>query len=210
MKLKDKAYDIIKERIINCVYAPGSPLNEKEITDEIQVSRTPYREAINALHQEDLVEFIQRGVYVANITLKDINDLYAVRGELEPFAVRLASQNIPDDVLASYYESMKAQLGKTSIGKDEDLHQMILQYANNKLLSRMMGSIYTKNHRISVLCAKDESNLLITKEQHFKIIERMKGNDTEGAVQAMREHISSSKERALKYLYMQDDKMYIR
>lgn len=65
MVLREKAYRIIKERIIKGEYRPGQPLNEKAIIEELSISRTPFREAIHALNEENLVQvYPNRGIFV--------------------------------------------------------------------------------------------------------------------------------------------------
>ncbi|MEG2678136.1 MAG: GntR family transcriptional regulator, partial [Oscillospiraceae bacterium] len=68
--LKEKAYAKIKENIISLAYAPGEFLNETQLSEEIGVSRTPVREALNHLEKENLVRVIpKRGVMVSEINI---------------------------------------------------------------------------------------------------------------------------------------------
>lgn len=208
MSLKDKAYAIIKDRIVNCYYPPGSFLSEREIIDELGLSRTPFREAANILCQENLVEIIShKGMFVTGITLKDVVDLYCIRERLELLALELALENIPDDVLELHYNIAKAALQDTSeaqkiavrdaVQEDEELHKMLLRYSNNALLVRTMEGIYDHNHRIRVISTEQPGIIQVTKEQHFAIISCMHSKDRKAALDAMREHITSSKDRAL-------------
>ncbi|HBU12731.1 MAG TPA: hypothetical protein DEB31_08410 [Clostridiales bacterium] len=211
MTLKEKAYAIIKERIINCVYAPGTVLNEKQIIAEIGVSRTPFREAATALKQEGFVQIVPRkGMYVSPITLKDISNLYEIREVLEPKALELAMERIPADILKEYYGNMKAlQKVDNSMEEKEDLHKLILKYVDNALLEQMLNDLYTSNHRLSFLCGRDAQNLLVTKGQHLRIAKRMVSGDKQAAMDAMVYHIKSSKERAMRYLHEQEGKLNI-
>ena len=95
MVLRDKIYKTIKERITNGTYAPGQPLDEKKIIEELQTSRTPFREAINALSEEGLVEvYPYRGIFVRDLSVKDIADGFDIRLLLEPRVLELACQRI--------------------------------------------------------------------------------------------------------------------
>ena len=60
VNLKNKAYQLIKERIMTCEYGPNSFLNEADLIQEIDASRTPIREALNKLEQEGLVQIIPK------------------------------------------------------------------------------------------------------------------------------------------------------
>lgn len=69
--LKDKAYAIIKDKIINCEYLPGEVLSESRLLEEIKSSRTPIREALNKLEQEKLVCIMpKRGILVNEVTVE--------------------------------------------------------------------------------------------------------------------------------------------
>ena len=83
--LKERAYRIIKDKIIRCEYMPGDFLNEKSLIEEIGASRTPIREALNKIEQENLVKIIpKRGVVVSEITMKDISEIFQVRECVSP------------------------------------------------------------------------------------------------------------------------------
>lgn len=205
MNLKEKAYDVLKERIINGVYSPGQMLNEREIIEELNISRTPFREAVNALGKESLVNiYPRRGMFVAEITVKDVADIYSIRKVLEPFAVRLAYGNIPDEVLLDLKERM-LDVNKTnydqSIREDEDLHGIILRYADNAYLSRMMENLYEHNKRVRVLSTRSEDVVEATINQHLVILEAMLAGDVDKAATKMEQHIESSRERAFQQIF---------
>lgn len=205
MNLKEKAYDVLKERIINGVYSPGQMLNEREIIEELNISRTPFREAVNALGKESLVNiYPRRGMFVAEITVKDVADIYSIRKVLEPFAVRLAYGNIPQEVLLDLKERM-LDVNKTnydqSIREDEDLHGVILRYADNAYLSRMMENLYEHNKRVRVLSTRSEDVVEVTINQHLVILEAMLAGDVEKAAEEMERHIESSRERAFQQIF---------
>ena len=83
--LKDKAYEMIREKIVNCELAPGSVLNESELIEEIGASRTPIREALNKLEQENLVTIIpKKCIIVRGITIDDIAEVFDARAVIEP------------------------------------------------------------------------------------------------------------------------------
>jgi len=75
--LKNHAYQIIKERLINCIYEPGSLINESQLATDLGLSRTPVREAINRLESEGLVKVMpKKGIFVSDIQLSDVLDLF--------------------------------------------------------------------------------------------------------------------------------------
>ena len=72
--LKQQAYNIIKEKIINCEYPPSALLNEEMLKEDIQASRTPIRDALGRLEQEGLITILpKKGIIVAPLTIREIN-----------------------------------------------------------------------------------------------------------------------------------------
>ena len=94
-KATNKAYEEIRSRILDGAYAPGTHLREKEIAEEIGLSRTPAREALRKLAVDGYVEFIpNRGAFVAQWSQQSISDLIVVRAELAALAGRLAASHV--------------------------------------------------------------------------------------------------------------------
>ena len=87
--LKDKAYSIIKERILTGKYESGIMLNEVALSEELGISRTPIREALNDLEHEMLVKVLpKKGTQVCGIDFEVVRDLFQVRILIEPFIIQ--------------------------------------------------------------------------------------------------------------------------
>jgi DNA-binding GntR family transcriptional regulator len=85
----------LREAIVEGVLAPGSRLSEVQVAKQLNVSRTPMREAFAQLEREGLVTVLPRvGAYVRAVTLRDVEEIYTVRAALECLAVQLASERI--------------------------------------------------------------------------------------------------------------------
>lgn len=83
--LKNEVYQILKERLINCVYPPGSIINEAQLSAELNLSRTPVREAISRLEMDGFIKIMpKKGLYVTDILLSSIIQLFQTRIEIEP------------------------------------------------------------------------------------------------------------------------------
>lgn len=82
--LRELVCETIRQAIVDGVFSPGERLMEIQLADEMGVSRTPVREAIRKLELEGFVVMIpRRGTYVADISIKDINEVYEIRTSLE-------------------------------------------------------------------------------------------------------------------------------
>ncbi len=87
----DKAYFLIKEKIQQCKYLPGQFLSEKEIVDELGLSRTPVREALGRLEGEKKIKKIaNKGIMVEEISLLKLKKIYEIRLVLESYAIKEA------------------------------------------------------------------------------------------------------------------------
>lgn len=198
-KLKNKAYDIIRKKIVACELMPGAVVDQKALMHEIGVSRTPVREAVNALEIEGLLVVMpRRGVIVAPISLRDIVQIYTVRETVEPAIARLATPAVDKNQLTKFlriFTSEKYDPGSIT-QNDFRMHLYLAERTENRYLIRLMDSVLSQNMRIVVLGARIEDRLKASNTEHARIIERMMEGDADGAEQAMREHIASAKKIA--------------
>lgn len=196
--LKEKAYYIIKDKIINCEVPPGSFLDEKELTEEIGASRTPIREALNKLEQENLINILpKRGILVCDITMKDIKEIFTIRKFMEPYILRLSYKNLVKEELIKYknlfeefYTDRKDNNYYTSL--DARFHYFLIKASDNKYLINMMQQIFIQNHRIRIITAKKPNRLEHSIEEHLRIINFMLKGEIENAVSELEKHIGQS------------------
>lgn len=97
--LRKQVYNVLREAILKGELMIGEKITEMEIADELNVSRTPVREAFRMLEQEELINIIpQQGVFIAGIeTKKEIDDIFQLRTELEGLAAFLAAKKINEE-----------------------------------------------------------------------------------------------------------------
>ncbi|WP_085833933.1 GntR family transcriptional regulator [Clostridium merdae] len=201
--LKEKAYRLIKEKIINCEYMPSSFLVENELMEQVGASRTPIREALNKLEQENLVRILpKKGVVVCDIVLGDINKIFEVRELVEPYIIRNYAANISREVLLAVKKKITviemAGERTTVYAADNDLHQMLISASNNAYFSELMSRIYAQNHRIRILSGqKIEHRIQETHEEHMLIFSYLLDEKYEEAAEAMKEHLQRSKLAAI-------------
>jgi len=203
--LKERAYKVIREKIINCELAPGELLNEKALISEIGTSRTPIREALNRLEQENLIRIIpRRGVFVSDISLKDIMDIYQVRENIDPFVVQLATPLAPEERLLYYkkqFENLDLNDFWHSIAIDREFHYFIAKSCNNKYLLQMLENIYAQSQRIRILSSRLPKRIQDSTNEHLNIISYMVQRNELKAAEAMKIHILNSRDAAFKLNY---------
>ncbi|MCR4431916.1 MAG: GntR family transcriptional regulator [Tepidanaerobacteraceae bacterium] len=208
---KDYAYEKIKDDILNNVIKPGSVLNERELCESLNISRTPVREAILKLASDGLVEILpNRGAFVTNITYEVITEIYDIREVLEGLAVKLfcicATEEEIDELkrVLDLQERMKQNNDlEKFVEYDKTFHHLILKGCKNKNLKNIMENIRTKIERITNLTVKDIARAETTLTHHKEIFKEISQRNYVEAEKLMKHHISESKEyhiKNLKYL----------
>ena len=202
--LKIKAYNYIKNKIISGVYPPNRKVEESEISNELNFSRTPIREAINTLKDEGWITIIPRkGIFVSEISLKDINDIFQVRETIEPIILRLAFENLNTQELDEFekvfkkYEKSKEINSVMLDEKDNDFHNFILNASRNKFLINMMSNVYEHNQRLRNISKQKMEKRKEAIQEHLEIIRAIKDKDIEKALENLSFHIIESRNNFL-------------
>ncbi|MCL2319803.1 MAG: GntR family transcriptional regulator [Treponema sp.] len=202
--LKSKAYRIIKDKITRCELQPGSLILEKALIDEIGASRTPIREAISKLEEEHLVVvYPKHGIFVSQVTIKDIIDIYAMRIIVESFAVRLAALVLEPDQIQPFKDLWLPEHAPLSPDEqnesDREFHYLIAQSTGNKYLLQTFTTLFNQASRIRMMSLlRMEKRLEETKGEHLHIIEALLKRDEDEAEKYMKIHLTSARETALR------------
>ena len=199
MTLKEKAYQTIRERILDGIYEPGQMLNEKSITEELQISRTPFREAINLLERDGLITIKpNHGFYVHELSVQDMMEIFDVRFLLEPTVARLAASRM-DERVAQQLRSRTSQALDGTISdmlrEDNYFHMTVLHSISNAYLIRCMEDVYTY-FRISNYGDKRLFSLEPSLREHLQILDALAAHDPDRAEEATRRHLMESRKRA--------------
>lgn len=201
--LTNEIADIVRERILKGEYQIGEKIKESSIAQELNVSRTPIREAFKMLEEEGLLDYLpNRGCYAKGFTKRDVSDIYTVREALEEIAMTWACERITDDEinkLEEQCELMDFYTQKRDVQKiltmNSSFHDIIYNSAGSRFLAQVLRSYkgYLDKTRKSVFY--EESFLDDIQEEHRAIMEAVKERDPEKGLEAIREHLRASKER---------------
>ena len=203
------AYDSLKNSIFTNQLKPGDHLSENQVAQSLGMSRTPIREAIKVLASEGLVEIHNGvGIFVRQITTKEISDLFEVRAALECTAARTALGLISDqelDAIQAQWTALRQRVeagSKVELGEllelDYQLHSMLVDRCRNDFLKQVIDGIRMKirrYQRISAVALDDEKDAI---NQHLEIIGCMKKRDVELLSGLLKEHITKAAENILK------------
>ena len=206
---QELVYQYIYNRIFKCEYLPGMPLTEEGLSKELNVSRTPVREAIRRLISEELLEVTPGiGLSVSQIRLDDLLEIYELRLGLECLAAKLFIQkkNLGLlDSLSQCVSNLEKAVGEDNLDlfmqNDMQFHRIIYQGARNRRLSSELETIYGQIYRMSNFVRSDAEIRQISVVEHKKILTAIVNSDVSSAMQATEEHCLSGRQYYLKRLY---------
>ena len=105
------AYEYIKEMILTGELSPRIDISEKQLQQELGISRTPVHEALKRLQDEGFVEtYARKGTFVADVTIETVQDIYETRLLIEPFMTKNAVDLVPKDWMEDLRRRLRAVL----------------------------------------------------------------------------------------------------
>jgi DNA-binding GntR family transcriptional regulator len=197
MRLSDKAYRLIRHKIITLELPPLSPIDEQVLMDELQVGRTPIREALQRLAAEDLVSIVpRRGIFVADISLTDLQKVFEMRMVMEGFCARLAAQRATQNQIAQMeavmreLETTPSKDGTALMAIDEKFHELLYEAADNEFLADTLRRLHALSFRIWHVVLDRLGSVRGAMEQHIAITQALKTRDPERAETLLKQHIA--------------------
>ncbi len=194
--LKDTAYKLIKDRLLSGKIRPGERIREDLLAEEISMSRTPVREAINQLSAEGYVYQIPRkGIFATEISREELMDIIEIRVLLETYAVKICCRKITEEQLnelEDIFNKLKYALlnnDKTAYGIYDGLfHKKIAEYTRNKKLYNFINDIEDSVvfcRRMDIYNIRHKYTEEESIKQHEDILTAIKNRDEEAAFEAM-------------------------
>lgn len=202
--LKNHAYNILKDKLVNCIYSPGIILNEAQLAAELNLSRTPVREAISRLEMEGFVKILpKKGIYVTDISLADIMQIFQTRIEIEPLALKLAAPYLSKDELQIFCDKFSQPITDitNSFRLDTAMHLFIIEHCGNKYIIEMMRRVFEENTRIIISSKQNQIQIHDAKQEHLQILNQLLEGDFKNAEISMRTHIETCRLAAMNFFY---------
>jgi DNA-binding GntR family transcriptional regulator len=187
----DRAYLAIRGLIVSLELAPGAVIDERALMERLGFGRTPVREALRRLAQEQLVEvFPRRGMFVTNVDVRDLARISEVRLALEPEAARLAAERATEeerDELLALNDRIKR--GADLMALDEEIHRAIYKAAHNDFLEKTLGEYYVLALRIWMIALERDEALESAVEAHRPLLQTIALGNADAAADRMRAHV---------------------
>ncbi len=202
--LTELAYQSVKRHLFDGTLAEGSKLTEEWLSNQLGISKSPVREALNRLETEGLISIeSRRGAYVRRFSLKEVKDLYELREMLEVHAVGIV------EITPEFLADLSASVEHTEqhltehnvmahVEEDVRFHNRIAAATGNEELRRTLENVHQK----SLICRSKTYHLSSSTAplSHGKILQGLVDGDRGAAQKAMREHIVYVRESLLKFL----------
>jgi len=202
--LSQQATEILKEKIVSAHFKYGEQLRVEVLAENLQISRTPVRDALKALIEQGLV--INNGIHyeVYTPTIADLENLFSIRGCLESFAVKRVVEKISPKKERELQELLDRGRLLLDLNKEDEfleydkfLHDWIIQTADNSKLENIIKLIHDqcwliRNNFFEAYHPCSES---VAMKEHLIIIKFMLDKNSDAAGKAMEEHLLNSVQR---------------
>jgi DNA-binding GntR family transcriptional regulator len=208
--LSQQAYKTIKNMILRNELSQGEFISEASLQERLGIGRTPVREAVLQLSQDQLVTIYPRkGIAVARISPKSVRDIFEIRSILEPEALRKGASKLAGEWLREMRDRFAGHSNETApisredaiklADLDDQFHSGLIgtmenQYANGLMRSFMDYLVIIR----STVTATDTSRFRESNEEHIKIIDAILAGDVELACERLSEHIRISFDESIR------------
>lgn len=196
--LGDMVYRQIKDSIINGELLPGDRLMELKLAEQMGVSRTPVRDAIKRLENEDMVVTVKdRGAKVASINAKDVKEATEMRIVLGQMCVRMAAENISDEYIRKMKDTnenflraaMAGDVRKLSLA-DNAFHRCICDATGSKIVHEITEVFEQKILRYKFEYLRMEKDYTSIYNEHRQLAETLAAGDADKAQDLIKAHVS--------------------
>ncbi|WP_435171355.1 GntR family transcriptional regulator [Paenibacillus glycanilyticus] len=201
--LKEKAYIQLRQLILNGDLKPGDILTERTLVEMLEMSRTPIRAALERLDAQGLAKYTpNKGLVVAEVSLKRAIDLYDYRIAIESFVVRKLSALIwdPSDI-KWFEENLREQ--ECCVSSDDHagftkadtlFHHKLAEISGNDEIVAAMAKLQDMLYQIAMsVLRKDRARIKVSYEDHVRIFESIRSGAPEQASKQMEDHLEFGK-----------------
>lgn len=197
----DAVFYRLESDILTGVYKKGDVITEIGLSTALNVSRTPVREALRRLEQENLIKETSKGHEVVGISKNDIMDIYDIRIKIEPVAAKLCAKNISESAIKEMRDAVDLHefyLNRHDDEKvkkaDSNFHEFIYKNTGSAVYEYILSSLHRKVQLSRKASLADSSRAETAVIEHRKIFEAIANRDGDLAEKIMLEHVLNAKE----------------
>ena len=206
--IRDQVYQLLKTEICEGVFEPGYWLQEKELAQRLRVSRSPVREALLQLSRDGLVKNIpNRGVFVREFSIQDIEDVFDLRIMMESFAILHTGPELGEAAKERLLELLRAIERphgegdrKAYIAADILFHHSLIELCGNEFLVKAYGDIYSMIKQFCIYSLIDLARFNNSMSEHRQIVHALVTGRIEEAEKHNRLHLELTKAKLAEVL----------
>ena len=203
--LRERVFRALRSAILGGQLITGDRITEADLSEALNVSRTPLREAFRGLEVEGLVAVAdQRGVVVRGLSAQDFLEIYEIRAALDVLAARRAAERIKDDALKELADNV--EMGEFLIKKKRwrelkqqfrRFHELIQESCGNNRLCELLSDLQDYSSRSSEFSEPTAENAPSTHADHVRLFKALEDHDSDAAAKAALTHIDNEQRKML-------------
>ena len=206
--LHEQVAQRLRQMLVENQIAPGAKLNERELSEVLQVSRTPLREAIKMLAAEGLVELLpNRGAIAVELTEADVLNTFEVMAGLEAMSGELAAKRITDaelaEIRAMHFEMLAAYTRRelpAYYRLNSQIHRAINQAAKNSVLTATYNQVNARLQALRFRSNQDEAKWKQAMAEHDRMIDALGKRDAGAMRKVLGEHLDHKRDVVVEQL----------
>ncbi|MGR3765937.1 GntR family transcriptional regulator [Rossellomorea sp. NS-SX7] len=214
LSIRERAYLYLKDLILSGEYKPGDRLIEREVASQLNISRTPIREALFRLESQGFVKTVPRkGVIVSNISEEEVIEVFTILSSLEVLAARLAAQKMDDALIGEFNEKIEKlealEKGEVEGGDTEHIEMNLLLYkaAKSPKLFDILSGLTDYIQMSANMGYETPGRRKESIREHIQIMKAVRDQEADMAEYLTKIHIENSKKAYIQFLENQKEKV---
>lgn len=209
MTRKEEAYEYIRGEIVHNHFRPNQVISENQITEQLNMSRTPVREALKQLEADGLIEMRGRENVVAPLTEEAVQEVYELRSLLETFALKKTINLIPivrlDQIEKDFEKAAQKKDWDEYLKVDTAFHELITHIAGHPRLAQFLAILKAQTARTRHVSSYNPNRMSHSIEEHKEIIKWIRRRNLDEAEKALAYHLQRVYDSVRTYLnYLND------
>lgn len=209
VSLADQAYEQIKRKILSLGFLPGQVISDFKLREELEMSRTPIKEALMRLESDGLIlDLGKRGYEVRRITVQDITDLFDARAGIECAGLTIAMSRGMSEGTMKRLRSLNEEVRLAHeagdyegvFDHDSELHETLMEASGNRRLNEYYRMILLQVRRIRLLTYFEKSLPSVAVQFHAQMFDAIEQGRRQEALDLLRQHILDTKNDYLRVM----------
>jgi DNA-binding GntR family transcriptional regulator len=204
--LKDKAYQELKALLLDGSYPPGTFLSERKLGEQLGMSKTPIRAALERLEAEGFVTTApQQGIVVRELSLREIREHYEIRAALESYIVQQITGKLTAEQITALEHNLKTQQACIQSGDvhghvqaDADFHLLLAAFLGNAEIQKVMQHQRDKMFRVALqISLRNPARMQTSLAEHTMLFEEIRAGNADFAAKKIQVHLDAGKQYLL-------------